>query len=501
MEHFEFIGSDAWQLKPSLVLNYGFNMTYETPYHDQFGNDYLIINANTGKLIDPTQLIQQKEQAALNGQVYNVPMAYVHPAQLGGHGLYNPVLNIGPRAGLAWNPSYKSGLLGKLFGDRKTVLRGGYALVHDQILSITTELYGILGNRIYATTSTTQAPTCEFNGTPGAGCVPGSSPYRIGVDGPLTLPSPTPFSIPYEPPARNVVTGPSAFGAATTYGLDPNFRPGSIHSFNATLQRQLPGNFLVEFGWIGRFGRDLLTGENVNAPPIVALKDLTGESTQTLAQAFDGVANQLRAGVSPSAVTAQPWFENVFGKGGTAAVATAGSSYLTSVDANSFVQLVIDPKLQQAGRPTIENQQFGSLTYMVSKGWMNYNAGFASVRKRTSNGLTAIFNYTWAHCLDSGLAQADSLGGSLDSPYNPSYNYGPCITDIRQSAQLYGRYDLPSPRNASPFVKTVLGGWATSYVFTASTGLPIKVTGATSAFGATTDAAAPPRAGSEHELT
>jgi hypothetical protein len=489
-EHFEFIGSDVWQITPSLVLSYGFNMTYETPYHDQLGNDYLITNASSGKLIDPTQIIQQKQQAALAGQVYNVPMAYIHTSQ-GGRGIYNSVFNIGPRAGLAWNPSYKSGLLGKVLGDRKTVLRGGYALVHDQILAITTELYGVIGNRLLATTSTIQAPTCDFNGTPGPGCVAGSSPYRIGVDGPLVLPSPTAFSIPYQPPARNVVTGPTAFGSASTQGIDPNFHPGSIHSFNATIQRQLPGNFLLEFGWIGRYGRDLLTGENINAPPIVGLKDLTGASTQTLAQAFDGVANQLRAGVAPSALTAQPWFENAFGKGGTAAVATAGSSYLTSVDANSFVQLVIDPMLQKAGHATIENQQFGTLTYMVAKGWMNYNAGFASLRKRTSRGLTMIFNYTWAHCLDSGLAQADSLGGALDSPYNPSYNYGPCITDIRQSAQFFGRYDLPSPRNASHLVKNVLGGWATSYVFTASTGIPIKVTGATSGFGATTDSVAP----------
>jgi hypothetical protein len=489
VEHFEFIASDAWQITPSLVLNYGFNMTYETPYYDQLGNDYLIINADTGKLIDPTQVLQQKEQAALAGQVYNVPMAYVHPAQLGGREIYNPVFNIGPRAGLAWNPSFKYGLLGKVFGDRRTVLRGGYALVHDQILAITTQLYGVIGNRLLATTATIQAPTCEFNGTPGHGCVSGSSPYRIGVDGPLSLPPPTPFSVPYQLAARNVVTGPSAFGAATTYGTDPNFHPGSIHSFNATIQRQLPGNTLLEFGWIGRYGRDLLTGENINAPPIVALKDLTGSSSQSLAQAFDGVANQLRAGVAPASVTSQPWFENVFGKGGTAAVATAGSSYLTSADANSFVQLVIDPMLQRAGRPTTENQQFGTLSYQVSRGWMNYNAGFVSLRKRASHGLTAIFNYTWAHCLDSGLAQADSLGGALDSPYDPSYNYGPCITDIRQSAQFFGRYDLPSPRNASRLIQNVLGGWATSYVFTASTGVPIKVTGATNAFGASSGGA------------
>ncbi len=481
-EHVELIGSDIWQIKPSLTLSYGFNVTHETPYNDQYGNEFLIVDTATVKVIDPNQLIKAKLQAAQNGQVYNPTLGYVH--ETGGQRTYNPVLNVGPRAGLAWNPSFKSGVLRKVFGDHKTVLRGGYALVHDQILAIETELYGVIGNRLLATSTTIQAPTCELNGTPGPNCVPGVSPYRIGVDGPVLAPPPIPFSIPLVPAARNVVNGPQAFGVASTDGFDPNFHPGSIHSFNATFQRQLPFNTMLELGWIGRFGRDLSQGENVNAPPIVALKDLTGQSSQTLAQAFDGVANQLRAGVSSANLAPQPWFENVFGKGGTAAVATAGSTYLTSADANSFVQLVVDPMLQRAGRPTIENQQFGTLNYQTSTGWMNYNAGFLSLRKRTTRGLTVIFNYTWAHCLDSGLAQSDSLGGQLDSPYNPKFNYGPCITDIRQSAQLFGRYDLPSVTHGSQLMRKLLSGWATSYVFTASTGLPLKITGATNAFGA-----------------
>jgi hypothetical protein len=145
--------------------------------------------------------------------------------------------------------------------------------------------------------------------------------------------------------------------------------------------------------------------------------------------------------------------------------------------------------LQRAGRAMIENQQFGTLNYQTSRGWMNYNAGFASIRKRTTHGLTMIVNYTWAHCLDSGLAQSDALGGQLDSPYNPKFNYGPCITDIRQSAQIFGRYELPSTTHGSPLMRKALSGWATSYVFTAFTGLPLKVTGGTNAYGAGADSA------------
>ena len=40
--------------------------------------------------------------------------------------------NFGPRLAFAWNPSVRSGLLGKLFGDRKTVIRGGGTVTYDR---------------------------------------------------------------------------------------------------------------------------------------------------------------------------------------------------------------------------------------------------------------------------------------------------------------------------------------------------------------------------------
>src|SRR5262249_57601166 len=39
--------------------------------------------------------------------------------------------NFGPALGLAWSPSHLSGLWGRLFGDGKTVWRGGYQISYD----------------------------------------------------------------------------------------------------------------------------------------------------------------------------------------------------------------------------------------------------------------------------------------------------------------------------------------------------------------------------------
>src|ERR1700684_1199889 len=86
-----------------------------------------------------------------------------------------------------------------------------------------------------------------------------------------------------------------------------------------------------------------------------------------------------------------------------------------------------------------------------------------------------MFNYTYSQCRDSGLQPSDSLGGSLDNPYNPKFYYGDCTTDIHHVAQLYGRYELPGLNTTSGFLRRALGGWSTSYIYTAHSGLPLQV--------------------------
>ena len=39
--------------------------------------------------------------------------------------------DFGPAFGLAWSPSFGSGWLGRLFGENKTVWRGGYQIGYD----------------------------------------------------------------------------------------------------------------------------------------------------------------------------------------------------------------------------------------------------------------------------------------------------------------------------------------------------------------------------------
>jgi hypothetical protein len=99
--HQSYFFQDTWKVTPALALTTG--MRYEN--YGQFANS-LPYPAFSG--FDPAQLLVRHEVSTDNQ-------------------------DFGPAFGLAWSPSARSGLLGKLFGDGKTVWRGGYQISYDSL--------------------------------------------------------------------------------------------------------------------------------------------------------------------------------------------------------------------------------------------------------------------------------------------------------------------------------------------------------------------------------
>jgi hypothetical protein len=277
--------------------------------------------------------------------------------------------------------------------------------------------------------------------------------------------------IPYSPSTRNPATG-TPFGVLGGAAFDPDYTVGSTHGFNFTIQREIRAGTVVETGWIGRYGRDLPTRIDINYAPYF-IKDMSGLSQQTFAQAFDGVATQLRSGQASGSVSPQPWFENNLGAGSTVSLAGAASSNFITADPQTLLINQVDPRLMARGAKPVLNQQFQALRFSTATGWSNYDAFFLSIRQRFARGLSFNLNWTWSHMLDPGGTVQDSAGGQLTDPYNPDYDYAESNYDRRHSLSVFGTYMLPFQKS-----NKFLGGWNASFIFTAYSGQPLIVSSA-----------------------
>src|SRR2546428_13403402 len=77
-----------------------------------------------------------RKRAALAGQVYDPTLGFATTRNVGGGRKYpyDPFYGgFSPRISAAWNPRFSSGVLGSVFGQSQTVLRGGWGLTYGRM--------------------------------------------------------------------------------------------------------------------------------------------------------------------------------------------------------------------------------------------------------------------------------------------------------------------------------------------------------------------------------
>ncbi len=473
LHHWEFYLSDVWRLKPSLTLNYGLMYQWHTAPVDSQGRQTVLTYKDTGKLIDPQDYLRQKAAAAEAGEIFNPDIAYVPVKQAGLDGVFKTYRkDLSPRVSLAWQPSFKSGILGFVLGNRRAVIRGGYGLVYDRVNTVSTVLIPIVGVG-FGQTLTLRAPTNALG-----------QPFRAGIDGPIPVPQNFATSSPIVP------TKP--FGETLSFSVDPNIADPRNHVFNFTIQRELPGKILIEAGYVGRLGRNLFQNVNLNSAPYF-FKDK--KSNQRFSEAFDAVAAQLRAGASPFTVTPQPWFENQINLTGSPFQFLGPTRFLALAFTGDFVVGNLN-NVWNLGMdfftPTpYNNQQSVDLFVRTSLGRSNYHAMFISVHRRALHGLTFDANYTLSKSLDQIGQTQGAIGGAptqFSSSFNPDIDYGPSDFDARHLFNVNAVYELPfGPGRrfrAGNVVDKLIGGWHIAGIFQAQSGFPLTVTQGFQVFGA-----------------
>jgi len=355
--------------------------------------------------------------------------------------------------------------MGKAFGDRKTVIRGGGSVVYDRVGGALTFIQD------QATFLFDNSATTPF----------GSADARLALLNDPRFTSIT--SLPVQNVAPKITRPFTPFvspdgiptGQATgdaTYVLDQQFRIPYATQYSFGIQRELPGNFLLDVSYVGRQGRKLFA--QADAAQVLDFKDLA--SGQFMLAAFNAVRAQIQSGAR---ITPQPWIENQVGRGGTAFLAGAIPELFETGNSAAIINVLYSNDLIA---PNVGmSSQFAANAYITSLGSSSYNGMLLSLRKRFSKGLEFDFNYTVSHSIDNQSSVVNTVfGGLVCDARNLRVCRGNSDFDIRHIINANGIYELPFGNgrwiggNSPRWLNSIIGGWAVTGIATYRSGLPFS---------------------------
>lgn len=475
--------SDTWHVKPTFTLVYGLGYTLEMPPYEINGKQISLVDSS-GQAIGAADYLAAKQAAALKGQAYDPVIGYAAVRNVGA-GLkypYSPVYNeFSPRIAMAWNPSYDSGLLGKVIGHGKTVIRGGYGRIYGRLNGVNLVLVPLLGvGLIQAVTCLGPSKTGQCTGN---GNVDPSSVFRIGTDG-MTAPLPAASQTLAQP----FFPGVSGATAGDVDTLDPHYRPETTDNFTITIQRELSRNSTIEVGYIGRKIRH--EGQEINMDAVPTMMTL---GNQQFSQAFANMYTQVATnGVAAGSVTAQPFIEAALGgatssycKGFsscTAALATNNKSLITNAAVSDLWGAMNKISSWTLGRTMISSPltpggigQVTSTALTTSLGEGNYNALFLTYRLREYHGVSLTSNFTWSRSLGTAAQTQASSSYTAINPFDLNASYGPNGFDFPLIYNLAAYYHPDIFKAQKGVLGHILGGWTVSPLFFAQSGGPFGI--------------------------
>lgn len=361
---------DDVALSPKLTINAGLRYEVMTP---QFERDNRLGNFNPA-----TNTIIQ----ASNGSIYNRALVHI------------PSKNFAPRFGFAYAL------------DPKTALRAGYGLVYVQ--------YNREGGENNLTYNGPNVVNASINNVSPFVTPPGSNLCTNDTQAQTSCFRQT------QQGYASGLTSPSNFNPlnVTSRYIPPHFPTGYVQSYFVDVQRQIPGNILLDVAYVGNIGRhiQILADYNQAAPCLLASVTACNAAGQTY---------QARRPV--------PSFGDI-----EIALDEGSSSY-------NALQMKAE-------------KRFGAL-YLLNS-----------------------FTYSRAFDLASGHLETGNGDNSRVNFANPHNDYGPSSYDqpINNTTSLV--WELPYGKgkrwgqNANGFMQQVLGGWELTMINTMTSGLPFNIT-------------------------
>jgi hypothetical protein len=494
---YELFAQDTWRVRSDLTFSAGLRWQYHAVPYEANGFEGI-------SNLDEQQLFGARLTAAAQGISGNDAAPLVSYSLGGpknhGPGYYNPdYRDFAPRIGLAYTPSFNHGILGALFGDRKSAIRLGAGMNYDRILStLSFELdqQNFIFSNTIADVYDSGNPPADLNGD-----------FRFTAFNapPPATPAPTiDRTVPFTP---NVDGSGNPIGLAnggfpSFFQLNRTLKTPYVISMSLGIQRELPHGFSLEADYFGKLGRRLLA--DGDAAQTLNFKDAT--SGQFLYGAFGNVQKQIQTGTAPGAVSPQPWFENQISQAvanfGLTCPTTAPFFGLTAANCTQLAAQVAPYfpvgdvsseilVLTSAGilPPNVGlDAQTGSAGYVGNYGSSNYNGLLVTLRKKVSSGLQFDFNYTYSHAIDNVsdiTNNANQYSGTGQFLVCDLRNLRVCRSssdfDARHTVSANFVYYLPVGSGqrflsgSGKVLNALVGGWGTSGIVVAHTGYPFNL--------------------------
>lgn len=266
-----------------------------------------------------------------------------------------------------------------------------------------------------------------------------STPITASVNNGLTfladLANPFPTGV-LSPPGASL-------GLATFLGQGVSFTPLDLNNTQAQrwsfgIQRELPGNWLVELQYVGNYGYDGVVGVSLNGVP--------------------------RQYLSTSAFRDQNMINTI--------------NFLTATVPNPFRNLIPGTGLNGA---TVQRQQllrpfphFTGVSGARNDATSDYHSGQLRVEKRFSRGYTMLVSYTWSKFLETA-----NLLNETDTEFERRFSNA----DIPHRLVVSGVWELPFGRGRKfggawhPALNVIAGGWQVQGIWNWQSGRPTLTIG------------------------
>lgn len=375
--------------------------------------------------------------------------------------------NFSPVLSAAWSPSFTSGVFGKLFGDNKTVFRGGFRIsyINDELVRAPDNALGgnsglSLASPLINPITNTTALNARVNSLPNV-------PVPV-FTGPRTF--------------AQVNASQGLFG--TVFAVDPKVQSPLVQEYSFGITREVGFDTAVEVRYVGTRSTNLLRGVDLNQVDIRNngfAEDFNRARNNLLAcnaTAGCNTGGNYNAGISGSQQLTV--FPNL-GSGGLLTNATITGNLIGGTPADLAIVYVTNGL---AGNVSfLRNPNAGPVDLLGNFGSFNYNSLQVDVRRRFTHGLALNANYTFSKNLTDAQGTGQTRFEPLLDNLDPDLERSRADFDQTHTFNVLASYDLPFGKgrtflNTDGILDKIVGGWNFGSIISIGSGAPITITDA-----------------------